>query len=191
MELSEKISRSYSKSPPLSQRQLNPSPKPRLKVKPYNLNYDFESQDMVSTPHRVNKLRQYGKSNYKSKSPQRSQNKKLVYRKSPHRKSTKVMSIDIRDLGHPKEKSHRYDQYLNPPMIFSSKVPKPSYLKYSSNKSPKKDILKDVKKSMMTYGYNRKHMKSTEQLQQNKRRVNFDVDNITQKSLRQFNMRQY
>lgn len=192
MELSEKISRSYSKSPPRSVKQLNPSPRPKLKVQPHNLYSDFESQDYQPTPQRVNNIRLYGQSHYKSKSPQRSKNKKLVYRKSPHRKSAKIVSIDLRDIGHPKERTNQYEQYENPPMIFSSNPrKKPSYLKYSSNKSPRKDIQHDVRKAMMTYGFNRKHMKSNERLNQNKRRVNFDVNDLTQKSLRQFNLRQY
>lgn len=184
LDLSNKISKSYSKSPERKENINTPNirtwgvNRPHQNKSTARLRKDADELDtsQTNTLAHGRKLMKSQATLHKSTSPNVTQ-KSINIGKTPH-----VINIDLRNA-----KGKQSSEILvNPPMIFASKVrAKPDYT-YHISKSPKKEVTEDVRKALFTYDFNKEYLAQSKD-RTAKTKVNLPVDHLVQQSMKRLN----
>ena len=91
------------------------------------------------------------------------QRKKLRKSSSPNKtqeikEKNRHSNICFIDLRNTKNKKQKENTLSNPPMIFTSRARKEPDYSYLTKKNPKRDVIDGIRKSMLTYDFNKQYL---------------------------------
>ena len=183
MDISDRIAKSYSKSPerlqntiPITRNDNNKykkSPDANFNKPKYdhliNANYqEKQNRRYIKSPNRAERIR-------KSNSP-------VFLQKSPHQsQNSKMLSIDLRNI---KNKNKRDDQDYNPLIELTDNPRREEFFKEHSSRNIRGDVANNVKQNLLDYDFNKQYLTNPVNQHASMRRVEVEVGNLTKKSMR-------
>ena len=183
MDLSDKIVRSYSRSPDrLQQTAATHTQTQNYHKSPENTSRRPHNENTISIA--ADELSRRGHKSTNKLATMRRPNSPIVLNKSPHRnQSSKMLNIDLRSY---KQKQQQREDMYNPLMELTTNPRRQEYLTEKSYRTVNEDVADHVRDNMLNYDFSRQYLKNPVSKDASRMRVEVEVDKLAQKSLKRF-----